>query len=253
VGKRRQAAGDLPGAIRCLERASQLQPAFADVQFLLGQVYVEADRPQPARLAYERALGLNPRYLEARLGLARVLALVGEPDMALASLREAAQHIPELATGPMAPWLSPHSPETSPRSAAHLEALLTQLLEAPPLPLAAGIDSARRALRTGDNRRAIGEIKQLLREHPQFPDLHNLLGVAYDNEDMVDDAVEEFERALALNPHFAEARLNLGLTLFHRGRHGQAEKHLRRIEEHHPGHVLARTILSDIETARSSS
>ena len=178
---------------------------------------------------------------------------MGEHESALASLRDAAQHKPELATGPMASWLSARPAETRSHSPAGFEALLTELLEAPPPPVATGIESARRALRTGDNRRAIDEIHELLREHPHFPDLHNLLGVAYDNEDMVDDAVEEFERALSLNPDFTEARLNLGLTLFYRGRHAQAQKHLRRIEADHPGHVLAETILADIETVRPSS
>jgi Flp pilus assembly protein TadD len=118
--------------------------------------------------------------------------------------------------------------------------------------VAAGLEVARGALRSGDNTLAIRELKKLLALHPNFPDLHNLLGIAYDNEEMTDDAIEEFEQALRLKRDYLDARLNLGLALFERGRDAEAEAHLRRVEAQQPGHQLAHSVLSQI-TARSAA
>jgi len=39
---------------------------------------------------------------------------------------------------------------------------------------------------------------------------HNNLGIAYNEKGMLDEAITEFERALAINSNFAEAHYNLG-------------------------------------------
>jgi Tfp pilus assembly protein PilF len=67
---------------------------------------------------------------------------------------------------------------------------------------------------------------------------------------MTDDAVEEFEIALRLNPEFLDARLNLGLALCERGRDAEAERHLRAVAEHGTGNELAHSVLAQI-AARS--
>ncbi len=246
-GKQCRDAGDLHTALRSFERAAALRPVFADVHFLLAQLYEHVDRPQAARLAYERALGLNPRYFDARLGLARLLAHDGEADLALRQLQEAAQHAPAEARRQWSERLAGAASADPARVREQLAALCEPIPAAPTTAVAAGIEAARRAMRTGENRRAIVALKALVASAPGYPDLHNLLGIAYDNEAMLDDAVEEFERAVALNPEYAEARLNLGMALFHRGRPDEATRQLRWIESRHPGHEIARTVLEQIE------
>ena len=248
AAKQRRDAGDVAGAVRCLERAAALRPGFADVHFRLGEMQEHADQPEVARSAYERAHTLNPRYFEARLALARILTHSGESAVALRHLREAAPQAPEALSRVIARMLAETVEGDGSDTRARLEALFADLVSAPPTPVAEGIEAARRALRTGDNLRAIAGLKSLLQQHPRFPDLHNLLGVAYDTEGMLDDAVEEFERAVALNPDYAEARLNLGLGLFHRSRHEEAARHLRWVEKKHPGHALVRSVLAQIES-----
>jgi tetratricopeptide (TPR) repeat protein len=67
---------------------------------------------------------------------------------------------------------------------------------------------------------------------------------------MTDDAIEEFEIALGINDGFLDARLNLGLALYERGRDAEAERHLRRVAAHASGNQLATSVLAQIE-ARS--
>jgi len=252
LSRQREAAGDLSGALLALEHAVTLRPRWADVQLRLGRLYERLDQPLRARDAYTRALDVNPRYFEARLNLARLLIHLEDGTGALQQLQEAARSGPEYAA-PQIEEILAGIPAAGPGTAAaraRMGTLFETLLSGPPSPVAAGLELARSALRSGDNALAIAELKKLLGQHPNFPDLHNLLGVAYDNEEMTDDAIEEFEIALAINDGFLDARLNLGLALYERGRDAEAERHLRRVAAHASGNQLATSVLAQIE-ARS--
>ena len=249
----RVAADDVTGALSALERAAVLRPHYADVQLGLGRLYERADHVQRARAAYERALEINPRFFEARLSLARLLVHLDAGDAALRHLQEAARSGPELAAGTLRQLLdSVPSDAPSGEVRPRLEALFDSLLAGPPSSVAAGLEVARTALRGGDNRRAIAALKQLLELHPAFPDLHNLLGVAYHNEEMTDDAIEEFETALRLNARYTDARLNLGMALVERGRDAEALRHLHRVAEAQPDNAVSRDLLRQI-AARSAA
>lgn len=253
AAKQRLSASDVEPAVRFLERAAELCPGYADVQLQLGQLYEAADRLDAARAAYETALQVNRRFFEARLSLARLLMRLGDTSAAARHLDEASRSGPKSAADDLQQLRDQVEPDADGPTTSNerLDGMFERLLSGPPSPLFKGIETARRALRAGDNHRAIEAIKELLQVHPEYPDLHNLLGVAYDNEEMSDDAVEEFETSLRINPKFTDARVNLGLTLFHRGHYEEAERHLRRAEKQRPGHELIRTVLAQID-ARSS-
>lgn len=57
---------------------------------------------------------------------------------------------------------------------------------------------------------------------------HNDLGVAYESTGQLDLAASEYRRALRLDPHRAQARVNLGNVEAARGRWRSAEKCYRR-------------------------
>jgi tetratricopeptide (TPR) repeat protein len=254
LAQRRDAAGDSAGAVRAIERAIELRPRFADVQLRLGRLCERQDQLQRAREAYQRALEINPRYFEARLSLARLLMQLEDRTGALVQLHEAARSGPAAVTDDLRRMLAdlPGTDTASATVRPRLTAAIDTLLAGVPSPVAAGLERARAALRSGDNGCAIAELRTLLRANADFPDLHNLLGIAYDNDEMTDDAIEEFEQALRLNDHYQDARLNLGLTLFERGRDAEAERHLRRVAAEPSGSQLAREVLQQIAARRSA-
>jgi len=59
-----------------------------------------------------------------------------------------------------------------------------------------------------------GKLKELLKKYPDYPDLHNQLGIAYliQCRNLFLNALEEFRHALTLNPDFTRAQKNLKLA-----------------------------------------
>ena len=62
---------------------------------------------------------------------------------------------------------------------------------------------------------AIGQFQQALAAVPESAEAHNGLGVALAQTGHPDEAVAHFEKAVAANPEYAEAHFNLGDTLYY--------------------------------------
>jgi tetratricopeptide (TPR) repeat protein len=50
------------------------------------------------------------------------------------------------------------------------------------------------------------EYRRLIKEHPEYADLHYHLGMILKKKGLSDDAMEEFRIAIQLNPHYMDAR-----------------------------------------------
>jgi tetratricopeptide (TPR) repeat protein len=58
----------------------------------------------------------------------------------------------------------------------------------------------------------------------RFADVHNMMGVVHHDKGRLEEAQEEFLRALDLNPHYTEAALNLAVTYNDLGEYGKAQQ-----------------------------
>jgi len=74
---------------------------------------------------------------------------------------------------------------------------------------------------------AVRCLETAVRRQPQFPDLHNLLGLALSMSGESMRAESHLARAVELNPEYAEAHLNLAILLFERNAYAAARDHLR--------------------------
>ncbi len=80
---------DYYGAIHLLEDVVASGRAFADAHHLLGLSYCLAGQPDKALSQFDRALGLNPNYVEALIHRALVLNELGRESWPTSTRRSA--------------------------------------------------------------------------------------------------------------------------------------------------------------------
>jgi tetratricopeptide (TPR) repeat protein len=84
--------------------------------------------------------------------------------------------------------------------------------------LAQQTQEAKEAFDRGDFRTALKLFRQVLLRHPDFADIRNYAGLCLSFLGEPQEAVEQFDAALARNPGYVEAHINRALTLNNVGR-----------------------------------
>ncbi len=231
-------------AARALEKAVAIQGGYADVHSCLGVQYVELGRTDAARECFKRALEINPGYLKARIMLARSYSTHGEDQRAVDELETSLSSAPVFLADSIRELIRLH------RTGAPAEertSLFSRLLEERPTSAQISKQIALESIQNGDYEAAIDELKKSLSVHPHYPDLHNLLGIAYANRGMTDDAILEFETALKINPDYLKARLNLALAMYEKGSRDDAMRNLEMVLELDPENELAVNLLRELQ------
>ena len=174
---------------------------FADAYNLLGVCHGLAGRPESALAAFDRAVELNDRYVEALLNRGITLSLLGRTEEARDSFVQASGA--DEADG------APYPATIASRLANAHHEIGDMYAEA------------------GDLDRAIGEYRRAVRLRPRFVDIRNKLGRALIDAGRPQQAEEELREILRANPVYTSARANLGLALFRLGREDEAEREWR--------------------------
>ena len=179
---------DYYGAIHLLEDVVASGRAFADAHHLLGLSYTLVGQPEQALLQLDRALALNPRYIEALVHRAIVLNELGREAEADAAFRRAAQVGGEPRQG----------------FAAHVAAKLANQH--------AHLGDAY--LEAGGLGRAIEQYHAALALGPAFHDLRYKLGRMLLEAGRALDAREHFEIIVRARPTYLDAAAMLGLACY---------------------------------------
>src|SRR5690348_6738798 len=179
---------DYYGAIHLLEDVVATGRAFADAHHLLGLSYTLVGQPDQALVQLDRALALNPQYIEALVHRAIVLNELGREAEADAAFRRAAQVGGEPRQG-----FAAHIAAKLANQHAHLG---DAYLEAGGLGLA--IEQYHAALALG----------------PAFHDLRYKLGRMLLEAGRALDAREHFEIIVRARPTYLDAAAMLGLACY---------------------------------------
>ena len=202
--------GDYYGAIHLLEDVVATGRAFADAHHLLGLSYSLVGQLEKALEELDRAVDLNPRYIEALVHRSLVLNELGREDDAEASLRRAGQVGGESRHG----------------FAGHVAAKLANQH--------AGLGDAY--VEAGGLAEGIVQYQAALALGPGFHDLRYKLGRLLLEAGRVLDAREQFQIIVRDRPNFLDAAAMLGLACYLSGdgltaRHVWEELRERRPED----------------------
>lgn len=195
--RERFALQDYYGAVHLLEEVLATGRAFADAHHLLGLSLSLLGQPDRALVAFDQALVLNPRYLEALVHRGLILNQLGRGEEAEESFRRAA-----LQEGAAVGRFTPH--------------------------VAA-----------------------------KLANQHAALGEAYAESGAVTEAIDQYRRATALAPAFADLRYRLARLLLEGNNPLEARVELERVLKERPGFIdahaslgLAHYLAGDAQAAR---
>lgn len=245
LSKQKMNEGKLADAIEEMEKAVALKPDFADLRFNLGTLLMDASRFDAAKEHFLHALKINPKFFKSRIDLGRTFVLCGERERAAETLQVARESCPSFYKENLDNLI--RMIRTGGES-GEIEQGFREILDDHPSSAQVRREIAVQAIQNGDYAEAIRELKKTIAVNPDYPDLHNYLGIAYGNSGMVDDSVEEFETALKINPFYLKARLNLALALYDQGRFLEAQNHIERVLTVQPENQLAKNLLAEIKT-----
>ncbi len=230
-----EAAGDLGVAERALTEALSLKPFYADLHHRRACLLLRGNRRAEARRALEAALGINPRYVAARLELALLDARDGLVGDALESLRELRSHIP--IDEPRVFEQGIQRLERADWSEA--DALLRRALHLQDAALQAELGEVRARMDAGGVREATQALRAMLPRFAVYPDLHALLGRAQLTLGHYDDAIVSLCRALELHPGYHAARVLLARALESVGQPDQAQEQIALVLQEDPANAEA--------------
>ncbi len=186
--RERLQAGDPYGAVHLLREITETGRAFADAHHLLGLAYSMIGQPAEALAQFDRALELNPKYVDAHLNRAVTLNELGRYDDAVAAFA-AAQGLGGVDhTGFGA------------QEASRLANLHAELAEA--------------YVEAGGMKEAIAQYAKAAELRPEFVDLRYRLARLRMEVGDVALARSELEAILDLKPQFFDARAAYGMACY---------------------------------------
>src|SRR5438876_3623264 len=223
---------DYYGAIHLLEEVIATGRAFADAHHLLGLSYSLAGQPDKALEQLDRALALNPNYIEALIHRALVLNELGREEEANAMLRRARQVTTERRGG----------------FHGHVAAKLANQHAA----------LGQASLEAGGLNEAIAQYEAALALGPAFHDLRYKLGRLLLEAGRALDAHEQFQRIVRERRSCLDAAAMLGMSCYLAGdglaaRAVWEELQARRPEDPRVEAYLALLSRSDVPPAPASA
>jgi tetratricopeptide (TPR) repeat protein len=224
--KERFGAEDYFSAVHLLEELVDSGRAFADAHHLLGLSYHMLGQSERALESLNRALSLNPRYIEALMHRALVLDSLGRTYDAAQDLARA-RELDSTRPGDI--------PQSEAAKLANMHAALGE----------AYADS-------GSLDRAIEQYQRALELGPRFHDLRYRLARLLLDAGRADEARAQLELVIQAQPQFYDARASLGLAAYSAGDLRAARTTWLALHSERPEEPRVRAYLSMLERASQS-
>jgi tetratricopeptide (TPR) repeat protein len=194
----------------------------------LGNALTKQGRFEEAIEQYEKALQINPRYVEAHFNAGGALQKLGQFERAVTHYEEVVRHKPLQLQGPESPSNRPNYAE------AHNNL---------------GVALAR----LGRVEESAGHFQKSIHLRPQFAAAHYNWGKALTGAGRLKDATKHYENALSMNSSNIDAHYSLGLIDLHNRRANEAEGHFEAVLSLDPNHAEAHNNLGVILAIRGQT
>lgn len=190
-GRRAFERRDYAAALGDFRQVLEAHAQYADIRHLCGLCLNFLGQPEQALAEFDRALEVNDQYVEAHLNRALTLNDLGRFDEA-AEAFERAGYFEYAVAG--------RFPAAITARLAHVHA-----------------EAADLYMEAGAPLEAASQYRRALELRPRYHDIRNKLAQSLLQTGDLAGAVDHLNVALAGNPNFVPARINLGLALYRLG------------------------------------
>ena len=163
--------GQMDDAIFHFQKALAIQPDFVEAHYNLGNALLEKGQIDEAIVHYQTAIGIKPDYFDARNNLGTALLRMGKVAEAVTQYQAAIKFQPDNA-------------EVHDNMAYVL-------------------------LQNGELEASVGQSREALNIRPDDANALKNLGAALFKKGQVDDSIDQFQKALAIQPGLVEAQSDL--------------------------------------------
>lgn len=193
----------------------------------LGSEYSAQQKGAEAKAAFEKAIALNPKYVEPHVNLAVLYIAVNALAPAKVEIEKALALDPYSAR---AYYNQGVIAERENQQAVAVESY-KKVIAYDPTNLAAYVNLAAASYRLGQKEEAIGVLKRVLERDAAVPEAHNNLGAIYLELGRVSEATEALKKAIQLDPEYEEPRKTLAVAYARQGQMDLAQKELQEVLE----------------------
>ena len=268
------AKGDLNSAKEQLLQVLSADDNDGDAHNLLGYILGQQGEPASALAHLQRAAALKPNAAEVHYNYGAALWYSGEKQKAISELKASIRLDPSGAASYALLGMAQRDDgdlsgsklsleralALSPTTAAtFIDLGIVFLRQSQPQRALAQFEAglnANSAVPTPDWDGAISALRQTIAKGPDFPELHNMLGLLLGrNGAASNEVLAEFRQALQLRPGYAEAHDNMGLVLAQDAEDDKATAEFREATRIRPDYADAHAnlgavlLLSDLEEA----
>ena len=211
--------GDEAGAIREFQAALQLNPNHATAHRGLGIALMHEDRLKESAEELKRAASLAPRDAETANNLGMVLLRLKDIPGAIEALERAVTINPKLikAHSNLAQAYQRAGRKEDARAATDRAAALTAEQRSLGRAMVL-VQSARQRRGSADTSETIRILREAIAAQPAFAEAHLELGrTLLESGRDPDGAIREFREVLNLDPEISEAHYQIGLALLKKG------------------------------------
>jgi tetratricopeptide (TPR) repeat protein len=225
-----------------LRLALKVTPDYPDLHYHLGRLLLDKGDCAQAEIEFEAAVALNPRYGKALFDLGLLKYRNGDRDAGIDQIGRAVEMEQGFSVKDYQRALLAHKADQWDIAQEALDELASTNVDDISYHFLLGKDQFKR----GDYESAIVEFERALSVQPGYADIRNWLGMAYMAIGDSLKALEQFNQALDANPRFTSASLNAGSALISLGREAAARDCLRQVLAIDPDNEEARTRLAEL-------
>lgn len=192
---------DYDCALNSYNKAIELNPQYVDAYYSRGVVYDDKGGYDQAISDYTKAIELNPQYAEAYYNRGFAYDNKGDHEQAIRDY--------------------------------------SKVIELKPQIVAAYINRGAAYAQKGDYDQAISDYNKAIQSNPQHAGAYYNRGCTYDDKGDYDQAIRDYTKAIELNPRYSDAYVNRGVVYDNKSNYRQAIKDYTKAIELNPMDAVA--------------